>query len=132
MEIRYLGFEQQENSRAYRFEVLQKGRQARRFVVKADLSLFLAYHVGIQEGPTLSASKLTSDLDKHLEGVHELTGDDLRSHADARILAEAQRAEMRKAGRRRHVAAGSHADEQSAWRNFGLGKPSSAAGGTGH
>jgi len=125
MEVRYLGFEQQQNSRAYRFEVMEKGKTPRRFVVNADLSLFLANHVGIQEGPTLSANKLTADLEKNVEGAHELTGDDLRSHANARTLAEAQRAEMRKGVRRRPTpsAAAATGEERSPWRNFGLAKP---------
>src|SRR5579862_1664326 len=101
MEVRYLGFEQQQNARSYRFDVIEKGQPARRFVVTADLSLFLANRVGIQEGPNLSASKLAADLEKNIDGAHELTGEDLRSHAVARAQAELKRAEMRK-GPRRH------------------------------
>jgi hypothetical protein len=125
MEVRYLGFEQQQNSRTYRFEVIEKGQVPRRFVVIADLALFLANHVGIQEGPTLCANKLTADLEKNFDGAHELTGDDLRSHADARILAEAHRAEMRKGTRRRPTPSPSTGpgEERSPWRNFGLAKP---------
>jgi len=125
MEVRYLGFEQQQNSRTYRFEVIEKGQAPRRFVVTADLALFLTHHVGIQEGPTLSAAKLTADLDKNFDGAHELTGDDLRSHANARTLAEAHRAEMRKGTRRRPTPSPSAApgEERSPWRNFGLAKP---------
>lgn len=128
MEVRYLGFEQQQNSRTYRFEVIEKGQAPRRFVVIADLALFLANHVGIQEGPTLCANKLTADLEKNFDGAHELTGDDLRSHADARILAEAHRAEMRKGTRRRPTPSPSTApgEERSPWRNFGLAKPPDA------
>ena len=129
MEVRYLGFEQQQNPRTYRFEVIEKGQAPKRFVVIADLGLFLIHHVGIQEGPTLCASKLTADLEKNFDGAHELTGDDLRSHADARILAEAHRAEMRKGTRRRPVpsaAAAAAGEERSPWRNFGLSKPPDA------
>lgn len=126
MEVRYLGFEQQQNSRAYRFEVTQKGQPSRRFIVTADLSLFLTHHVGIQEGPTLSASKLTADLDRQFEGVHELTSDDFRSHANARSLAEAQRAEARKGGRRSSPPPTPAGAERSSWRNFGLAKASDA------
>jgi len=123
MELRYLGFEQQENSRSYRFEAIRKGQPPRQFVVLADLALFLTYHVGIQEGPTLSANKLTADLDRHFDGVHQLTGDDLRLHADARMLEEARRAEMRKPPRRR-AAPPIPPDDRSPWRHFGPGKPS--------
>jgi len=100
MEVRYLGFEQQQNARSYRFDVMEQGQPARRFIVSADLSLFLTHRVGIQEGPKLSASKLAADLERNFDGVHELTAEDLRSHANTRSLAEAKRAEMRKAHRR--------------------------------
>jgi hypothetical protein len=116
MEVRYLGFEQQQNSRSYQFDVVEKGQPARRFIVTADLSLFLIHRVGIQEGPALSASKLAADLERNFDGVHELTAEDLRAHANARSLAEAQLAEKRKSFRRRPSPAG----EQSPWRNFGV------------
>jgi len=84
MELRYLGFEQQENSRAYRFEAIEKGRASRRFVVVADLSLFTTHHVGFQYGPTICATKLTADLERQFDGLHQLTADDLRVHAEGR------------------------------------------------
>jgi len=128
MEVRYLGFEQQDNSRSYRFEVIEKGQRPRRFVVLADLALFLANRVGIQEGPTLSANKLTADLDRHFDGVHQLTGDDLRLFANARAVEEARRAEARKVVRKRAVAAtAAPGDDHSPWRNLGLGRPASSA-----
>jgi hypothetical protein len=101
MEVRYMGFEQRKNAREYQFNVTEKGQPSRHFVVTADLGMFLLHRVAIQEGPTLSASKLTSDLAKNFEGAHELTGDDLREYANASTLAKAQRAEMRKPPRRR-------------------------------
>jgi hypothetical protein len=119
MEVRYLGFEQQQNARAYRFDVLEKGQPNRHFTVTADLTLFLQYHVGIQEGPTLSASKLAADLESNSDGAHELTGDDLRSHVNARALAEAQRAEARKTPRRR-PAPPAPVEQRSPWRPYGL------------
>lgn len=118
MELRYLGFDQQKNARTYRFDVLEKGQPSRHFVVTADLALFLAHHVGIQEGPTLCANKLSADLENNVDGSHELTADDLRSHASARTLAEAQRAEQRRNTRRRPTPATSA--EGSPWRNFGI------------
>jgi len=53
MEFRYLGFEQLQNSRAYRFDGVAKGEATRRFVVTANMALFLTYRIGIQEGPSL-------------------------------------------------------------------------------
>ncbi len=71
MEVRYMGFEQRKNAREYQFNVTEKGQPSRHFVVTADLAMFLLHRVAIQEGPTLSASKLTSDLAKNFEGEHE-------------------------------------------------------------
>ena len=48
MEVRYLGFEQRQNARSYRFDVVEKGPPARRFIVSADLSLFLWVGVVMQ------------------------------------------------------------------------------------
>ena len=117
MEVRYLGFEQQQNARLYQFDVVEKGQPSRRFIVIADLSLFLTHRVGIQEGPALSASKLAADLERNFDGVHELTAEDLRAHANARSLAAAQRTQMRKPPPRRHP---SPAWERSPWRNSGV------------
>ena len=112
MEFRYLGFEQQQSARSYRFDVVEKGQSTRRVIVTADLSLFHTHGVGIQEGPTLSASKLVADLESDFAGPHQLTAEDLLSYVSARSLAEAKRAEMRKAPRRRP----SPAEERSPWR----------------
>lgn len=95
MDIRYMGFEQQKNARSYRFDVVVKGQPNRRCVVTADLALFLQNRVALQEGPTLSASKLSADLESNQEGEHELTDHDLRLHTAERKQAEAVRAEKR-------------------------------------
>ena len=118
MEIRYLGFEQRQNSRAYRFEVREQGQPNRQLTVTADMGVFRAHNVGIQEGPTLSGNKLSADLEKGWEGEHELTGVDVRAHADNRLLAEARRAELRRTPRRH--SAPPKAYERSPWRNSGL------------
>jgi len=119
MEVRYLGFEQQRSARVFRFDVMEKGQPTRRCVVTADMALFLSHRVGIQEGPTLCAGKLSSDLEKNFDGAHELTAADLRSHVDARLQAEARRAEMRKTPRRR-PAPSPEGEQRSPWRNMGV------------
>jgi hypothetical protein len=96
-----MGFEQGKSSRVYQFSVMEKGQPPRHFAVTVDLALFLTYHVAIQDGPTLSANKLTANLAINYEGAHELTADDLREYAHASSVAKAQRAEMRKPPRRR-------------------------------
>jgi hypothetical protein len=113
MEVRYLGFEQQQNARAYQFDVLEKGEPSKRFIVTVDLSLFRTHGVLIQEGLSLCSNKLVADLARNFDGPHELTVDDLRSFVNARSLAEAKRAEMRKSPRRRPSPA---AEERSPWR----------------
>jgi hypothetical protein len=116
MAFRYLGFEQRQNARVYRFDVAEKGQPSRHCTVTADLALFLTHRVAIQEGPVLSATKLAADLEKNFDGTHELTEEDLRSHVTARTLAVAHRAETRRAPRRRPT----NVDEKSPWRNFGI------------
>jgi hypothetical protein len=113
-----MGFEQRQSARAYQFSVLEKGQPSRHFVVTADLGLFLTYRVGIQEGPTLSASKLVADLERNQEGDHELTADDLRDYANAAIQAKAQKAEMRKPPRRRQPT--EQAEKSYPGRTFGF------------
>lgn len=119
MEIRYLGFDQRQNSREYRFDVRAEGRLTRQVSVTADITVFRNHSVGIQEGPSLSGKKLTADLERGWEGEHELTAADVRAFADAKALADGQRASTRKATHRRP---GVQAETQqiSPWRNFGI------------
>ena len=113
MEIRYLGFDQTQNSRLYRFDVRTDGRLIKQVSVTADLAVFRNHRVGIQEGPSLSGNKLTADLERGWEGEHELTDADVRAYADA------QRAGTRKAPRRR--SGGQFETQQkSPLRNFGI------------
>ena len=60
MELRYMGFDQKQNTRTYKFDGVANGQPTVHFVVTADLALFLANRIGIQEGPTLCAHKLSS------------------------------------------------------------------------
>ena len=117
MEIRYLGFDQRQNSRVYRFDVRADGRQPNQVSVTADITVFRNHSVGIQEGPFLSGNKLTADLERGWEGEHELTAADVQAYADAKALDDAQRAGARKAPRRRP---GVQAETQpkSPWRSF--------------
>ena len=102
MELRYMGFEQLRNARAFRFDVVAKGEATKAAVVTADMSLFLQYRIGIQEGPTLCATKLTADIEQNVEGDHVLTADDLRLYSDSRAAAEERRLELRRSAGRRH------------------------------
>lgn len=115
MELRYLGFDQSQNARAYRFDLVVKGDATKHFIVTVDLTLFRAHRVGIQEGPSLCAQKLATDLENCAEGVHELTMEDLRAYADARAAADARKIEARKGGARRPRVA--VPDSQSPWHS---------------
>lgn len=119
MEIRYLGFDQLQNSRVYRFEVREKGLPNRHLAVTANMDVFRIHRVGIQEGPSLSGIKLTADLEKGCELEHELTAEDVRAYADSKTLAEAQRAAMRK-NPRRQPPAPAETHPPAPWRNFGI------------
>ena len=119
MELRYLGFDQRQNSRLYRFEVRIDGRLTKQVSVTADIAVFRDHSVGIQEGPFLSRNKLSADLERGWEGEHELTAADVRAYADAKALSDAQRAGTRKAPRRR-PGVQAETQQKSPWRNFGI------------
>jgi hypothetical protein len=80
MQLRYMGFEQAKAVRVYRFDRIEERVPTIRYTVTADLALFLKHHIGIQEGPTLCARKLTSDLESPLQCEHILTNDDLLAY----------------------------------------------------
>jgi hypothetical protein len=105
MELRYLGFDQKQNTRAYRFDGLTKGEPTIHFVVTADMAMFLKHRIGIQEGPSLCVHKLASDAQTPRLANLELTNDDLRALADARAAADARKAELRRSGPRRRPSA---------------------------
>lgn len=119
MEIRYLGFDQRQNSRVYRFDVRIDGQLPKEISISADLSIFRDHSVGIQEGPNLSGTKLTADLERGWEGEHELTAADVRSFADTKALADAQRAGARKAARHR-PGMPAETQNKSPWRAFAI------------
>jgi hypothetical protein len=115
MSLRYLGFEQTKNARAYRFDVVAQGEATREFVVTVDLGLFRKHGVGIQEGPSLCSHKLLTDLKTSTEGAHELTTEDLRVYAEARAIEEARKMEARKGP---HRSKTSPDTSQSPWRKM--------------
>ncbi len=60
--LRYLGFDQQTNTRRYRFERVVPGDENLMFSVTADLNLFTKHRIGIQEGPALCRTLLTNGV----------------------------------------------------------------------
>ena len=116
MEFRYMGFDQKGSARIYRFDCLEKGEAARHFTVSAEMGLFLAHRVAIQEGPALCAVKLAADLEKDAGVPHELTSQDLSAYAQTITEAAARKAESRKSTPKR---SGTSASEASPWRSSG-------------
>ena len=101
MQLRYMGFEQAEMLRVYRFDRVEERAPTVRYTVTADLKLFLKYRIGIQEGPSLCVRKLTSDLEAADPCEHVLTNDDLLAYSTARAAADARKAATRSQGVRR-------------------------------
>jgi len=120
VEIRYMGFDQRENSRVYRFEVQTGRRSTKEVSVTADMVVFREYRVAIQEGPFLCGNKLTADLERGWDGEHELTVADVRAHADAKALADAERANARKAPRLRSAVPTALTPQKSPRGNLGM------------
>ncbi len=60
---RYVGFEQRDGLRAYRFEQSVPGERTKTLFVTTDLALFRKHRIGIQEGPSLCLHLLMAELD---------------------------------------------------------------------
>lgn len=103
MQLRYMGFDQAKGVRVYRFDSIVERAPAIRYVVTADLTLFLKHRVGIQEGPSLCARKLAADIETLQQREHQLTNEDLLAYVTARSEAEARKAAARKPGVRRRA-----------------------------
>ena len=91
MELRYIGFDQAQNIRVYKFDGRAEDTSTMRLAVSIDMALFLRHHVGIQEGPTLCAQKLTADFEAQHRGEHELTNEDLLTYVAERAAAKARK-----------------------------------------
>jgi hypothetical protein len=98
--------------------VRTEARVKKQVSVAAYIAIFRNHSVGIEEGPFLSANKLTAGLKRGWEGEHELPAADVRAFADATALADTQRAKARKAPRR--PGAPAETQQKSPWRNFGI------------
>ena len=94
-----MGFNQAKNIRKYKFDDVAKDETTTHFVVSADLALFVRYHVGLQEGPSLCLKKLSADLEALQQLPHELTSGDLAAYA----CAQAAAAERKTRRKRRHT-----------------------------
>jgi hypothetical protein len=100
VELRYIGFDQAQNTRVYRFDCRAEDKSTMRFAVSVDMVLFLRHDVSIQEGPSLCAQKLTADFEAQHRGEHELTNEDLAAHVAERTAAKARKESHHRAGHR--------------------------------
>ncbi|MEX2264422.1 MAG: hypothetical protein WD696_20880 [Bryobacteraceae bacterium] len=112
MELRYMGFEQAQNIRRYKFDGIAHGRATEHFVVTANLVLFQRHQVGIQEGPSLCLHRLSADLEELGHSRHELTEHDLLAYVTARTNARARKTGPRNLRRSQKTAATATAPEQ--------------------
>ena len=104
MALRYMGFDQRQNTRAYKFDCIADGEPAIRMVITADLTLFQKHHIALQEGPGLCAQKLAADLESRNPGATNSRATIFLAHASARAAVAARQAEMRRKGARRRAA----------------------------
>ena len=89
--IRYSGFDQRNDTRSYVFQYLVLGEKARPIVVSAEIALFLAHHVRIQDGPALCLHTLMSEtngVDLSQAGTlqRRLTAQDVLAYLASRPL----------------------------------------------
>lgn len=97
--LRYVGFDQRENIRAYRFERFTPGELTQHFVVTTDMVLFNRHKIRLQEGPLLCLRLLTDALGAQPAGEsrpYSLTEQDMLAFL-------ATRTELAKSGSRNYL-----------------------------
>jgi hypothetical protein len=96
MELRYLGFDQASGTRVYRFDCIAAGRPVAHYNVTVEMRLFLEHRIGIQDGPSLCARKLSAGLEAEQSCDQELTDADMLAFSSERAAVEARKAEARR------------------------------------
>lgn len=103
LDVRYIGFDQAQGVRKYKFAAVADGQSARRFIVTVDVALLLKHHVAVQELPALCLRKLVADLEASPESrPHELGNDDLLAFALSRAAAAQRKRSKPGFDRHRH------------------------------
>jgi cold shock CspA family protein len=92
IQLRYVGFDQDQQTRSFRFHATVAGEETRDYVVTADVRLFQKHHVGIQEGPSLCTRILLAQLaaspDHRPRSMHAVLSEkDLIAHLASRVVA---------------------------------------------
>lgn len=98
-DLRYAGFDQEDNLRVYRFDAISFGHSVR-YCVTVDMTLLLKHQIGIQEAPALCLRKLATALESASgSGRHRLDESDLEAFVSSRAAA-LQRKKPKQAPRR--------------------------------
>jgi cold shock CspA family protein len=122
--VRYMGFKQTGNIRAYEFERLSPEGATQTATVSTDLALFLKHHVRIQDGPALCLRLAMAELDvDNADGwspiKRSLTDQDMQVHLPQRATTPKKRLGGRRPAPNPNV--GKH------WRGTGPRVPPSSA-----
>jgi hypothetical protein len=115
--IRYMGFEQAGNVRAYNFQRVLPREEIVKAVVSADLSLFLKHRIGIQEGPMLCLRLVMAELESSHATMQSPFQRALTDHDMLYHLASRPSAEKKRFGRRPGPA--TTLPQTHAWRGTG-------------
>jgi cold shock CspA family protein len=107
--VRYVGFEQAQGIRSYKFERNWPGEDTETMVVTTDLALFTRHRVPIQEGPALCMRLLEAEAEPGQELRRSLTEKDLIAFLAARLMPMRFSRRFVRRSPPRPVAASSHA-----------------------
>ncbi len=84
-DLRYLGFDQAQEVREYKFDAVSTGCAPEHFLVRVELPLVRKHNISVQELPSLCMRKLAADLAARPQAPdHELAECDLTEFAAAR------------------------------------------------
>jgi cold shock CspA family protein len=83
--LRYVGFDQAEGIRSYKFECTPPEEEMKTVVVTTDIALFIRHRVPLQEGPGLCLRLLETESAKSRESRFALTENDLITFLAARL-----------------------------------------------
>jgi hypothetical protein len=83
--VRYVGFDQAESIRSYKFERTPPGEEMKTVIVTTDIALFTRYRVLLQEGPGLCLRLLETESAKRCESRFALTENDLMTFLAGRL-----------------------------------------------
>jgi hypothetical protein len=101
MQLLYMGFEQAKNVRDYIFHKVERGEETRVFVVSTEMSLFLEFRLGLQEGPILCLRTLAAEIEtlgpaRLPPPRHTISAQDIQAYLISRPTPGAKKAGFKK------------------------------------